>query len=139
MTPREAPDLQIDKAVEQGPGRGSTLGSIPVLIYGLAIFSSAFLLFEVQPLIAKIMLPWFGGAAAVWIICLLFFQVALLLGYLYAHLLTQKLSVHRLRVRSMPPYSSRAFFSCRFCRTVPGSQPPPKTRSSRFLRSSESP
>jgi hypothetical protein len=59
------------------------------LIYGLAIFSSAFLLFQVQPLIAKIILPWFGGAAAVWTVCLLFFQTVLLLGYLYAHLLTR--------------------------------------------------
>lgn len=60
---------------------------IPGLAYGLAIFSSAFLLFQVEPLIAKIILPWFGGAAAVWTTCLLFFQVVLLLGYLYAHLL----------------------------------------------------
>ena len=52
------------------------------LVYGLAIFSSAFLLFQVQPLIAKIILPWFGGGAAVWIVCLLFFQLVLLLGYL---------------------------------------------------------
>lgn len=59
------------------------------LTYFLAIFLGAFLLFQVQPLIAKIILPWFGGGAAVWIVCLLFFQVALLLGYLYAHLLTQ--------------------------------------------------
>jgi hypothetical protein len=46
-------------------------------------------LFQVQPLIAKIILPWFGGAAAVWTISLLFFQAVLLLGYLYAHLLTK--------------------------------------------------
>jgi hypothetical protein len=59
------------------------------LTYFLAIFLSAFLLFQVQPLIAKIILPWFGGGAAVWIVCLLFFQIALLLGYLYAHFLTQ--------------------------------------------------
>jgi hypothetical protein len=59
------------------------------LAYFLAIFLSAFLLFQVQPLIARIILPWFGGEAAVWIVCLLFFQVALLLGYLYAHFLTQ--------------------------------------------------
>jgi hypothetical protein len=58
-------------------------------IYGLVIFSSAFLLFQVQPLIAKIILPWFGGVAAVWITCLLFFQVVLLLGYLYSHLLAR--------------------------------------------------
>jgi hypothetical protein len=46
---------------------------------------SAFLLFQVQPVIAKIILPWFGGSAAVWTTCLLFFQMVLLLGYLYAH------------------------------------------------------
>jgi SAM-dependent methyltransferase len=56
-------------------------------IYGLTIFLSAFLLFEIQPIIAKIILPWFGGSAAVWSVCLLFFQTALLLGYLYSHLL----------------------------------------------------
>jgi SAM-dependent methyltransferase len=61
----------------------------PKLLYGLVIFASAFLLFEVQPLIAKIILPWFGGVAAVWITCLLFFQVVLLLGYLYSHLLSR--------------------------------------------------
>ncbi len=54
-------------------------------IYAVTIFVSAFLLFAIQPLIAKIILPWFGGSAAVWTTCLLFFQVALLLGYLYAH------------------------------------------------------
>jgi hypothetical protein len=57
----------------------------------LTIFVSAFLLFQVEPLIAKMILPWFGGVAAVWMVCLLFFQVVLLLGYLYAHLLTQRL------------------------------------------------
>lgn len=61
----------------------------PSWLYALAIFLNAFLLFQVQPLIGKIILPWFGGAAAVWTVCLLFFQVALLLGYLYAHVLTR--------------------------------------------------
>ena len=54
-------------------------------IYWLAIFLGAFLLFQIQPMIARMILPWFGGAAAVWITCMLFFQTALLLGYLYAH------------------------------------------------------
>ncbi len=54
-------------------------------LYALTIFVSAFLLFQVQPVIAKIILPWFGGSAAVWATCLLFFQFVLLLGYLYAH------------------------------------------------------
>jgi SAM-dependent methyltransferase len=59
------------------------------LLNALTIFLSALLLFQVEPLIGKIILPWFGGVAAVWTVCLLFFQVVLLLGYLYAHLLTQ--------------------------------------------------
>jgi SAM-dependent methyltransferase len=58
--------------------------------YGVTIFLGAFLLFEIEPMIAKRILPWFGGAAAVWIICLLFFQLVLLLGYTYAHWLTSK-------------------------------------------------
>jgi hypothetical protein len=56
-----------------------------MLLYSLTIFLSAFLLFEVQPIIAKMILPWFGGSSAVWSTCMLFFQIVLLLGYLYAH------------------------------------------------------
>jgi len=51
------------------------------------IFVSAFLLFQVQPIISKKILPWFGGSPAVWTTALLFFQLALLAGYAYAHLL----------------------------------------------------
>jgi SAM-dependent methyltransferase len=56
-----------------------------MIIYAMTILVSAFLLFQVQPIIAKIILPWFGGSAAVWTTCLLFFQSVLVLGYLYAH------------------------------------------------------
>jgi len=56
-----------------------------MLPYAATIFLSAFLLFLVQPLIAKQILPWFGGASSVWTTCLLFFQSALLGGYAYAH------------------------------------------------------
>jgi hypothetical protein len=56
-----------------------------MLLYALTIFLSAFLLFQVQPIIAKMILPWFGGGAAVWTACLLFFQCVLLLGYGYSH------------------------------------------------------
>src|SRR2546422_186071 len=66
----------------------------PVALYAVTIFFSAFLLFQIEPVIAKIVLPWFGGSAAVWITCLLFFQVALLAGYLYAHLSVRWLSEH---------------------------------------------
>src|ERR1035437_7202879 len=57
-----------------------------MLLYSLTIFLSAFLFFQVQPIVAKTILPWFGGSSAVWTTCMLFFQIVLLLGYLYAHL-----------------------------------------------------
>jgi hypothetical protein len=60
-----------------------------MILYAATIFLSAFLLFQVQPLIAKIILPWFGGSAAVWAAALLFFQISLLAGYAYAHALTR--------------------------------------------------
>jgi tetratricopeptide (TPR) repeat protein len=56
-----------------------------MLVYALTIFTGAFLLFQVQPLIGKYILPWFGGGPGVWTTCLLFFQVLLLGGYAYAH------------------------------------------------------
>ena len=59
------------------------------MIYAVAIFLSSFLLFLVQPLIARLILPWFGGSAAVWTTCMLFFQALLLAGYAYAHFLTK--------------------------------------------------
>jgi hypothetical protein len=59
---------------------------VSVIPYAIATFFSAFLLFQIQPIIAKMILPWFGGSAAVWTTCLLFFQVVLLMGYSYAHL-----------------------------------------------------
>ena len=62
-----------------------------MLLYACTIFTSAFLLFLVQPVIAKQILPWFGGSAAVWTTCLVFFQVALLAGYAYSDLTTRKL------------------------------------------------
>ncbi len=62
-----------------------------MLLYACTIFTSAFLLFLVQPIVAKQILPWFGGSAAVWTTCLVFFQVALLAGYAYSDLTTRKL------------------------------------------------
>jgi len=58
-------------------------------LFSIAIFSSAFLLFFVQPLLAKHITPQFGGSSFVWITCLLFFQTALLIGYTYAFFLTK--------------------------------------------------
>ena len=58
---------------------------IQMIRYCLTIFVSAFLLFQIQPIVARFILPWFGGTAAVWTTCIMFFQTVLLLGYLYAH------------------------------------------------------
>ena len=60
-------------------------------IYAPAIFLSSALLFLLQPMAAKAILPWFGGSAGVWTACMLFFQVMLLLGYLYAYIITRYL------------------------------------------------
>jgi hypothetical protein len=63
-----------------------------MLSYALAIFTGAFLLFQVQPLMGKYILPWFGGGPGVWTTCMLFFQVVLLGGYAYAHFITKWLN-----------------------------------------------
>ena len=64
--------------------------AIPTPFFAVTILLSAFLLFQVQPLIAKLILPWFGGSAAVWTSCMLFFQMELLGGYAYAHWLNDQ-------------------------------------------------
>ena len=66
--------------------------------YAVTVFLEAFLLFQIQPLIGKYILPWFGGAPAVWSTCLLFFQIVLLGGYLYAHGVASRLSPRAARV-----------------------------------------
>lgn len=70
---------------------GGRLGLRPTMtaLFAVTIFLAAFLLFQVEPLIAKIILPWFGGSAAVWSAALLFFQIVLLAGYAYAHALVR--------------------------------------------------
>lgn len=64
-----------------------------MLRYALTIFTSAFLLFQVQPLIGRFVLPWFGGGPSIWTTCMLFFQLLLLGGYLYSHVLSTWLNV----------------------------------------------
>ena len=66
-----------------------TVSPAAVAPYAATIFLSAFLLFLVQPIIAKQILPWFGGASSVWTTCLVFFQSALLAGYAYADATTR--------------------------------------------------
>jgi hypothetical protein len=63
----------------------SLLFSTYHVLFPITIFLSAFLLFQVQPMMGRYILPWFGGGPAVWTACLLFFQTFLLAGYAYAH------------------------------------------------------
>lgn len=67
-------------------------------LFGATIFLSAFLLFQVQLIIGKAILPWFGGTAAVWTTCMLVFQLLLLGGYAYAHFLSSKVSLRNQAV-----------------------------------------
>lgn len=64
-------------------------------VYGLISFWGAYLLFQLEPVIGKFILPWFGGSPAAWITCMLFFQVFLLGGYAYAHLNLDFISARR--------------------------------------------
>lgn len=67
-------------------------------VFALSLFLSAALLFWVQPLIAKMLLPFLGGAASVWNTCMVFFQTSLLCGYAYALLISRKLSIRNQAV-----------------------------------------
>ena len=77
-------------AVSGSPGNRTGLPF--AAIHFLSVFLSAFLLFLVQPLMSKALLPWFGGSSGVWTVCMLVFQCLLFLGYVYAHGLTTWLS-----------------------------------------------
>ena len=70
-------------------------GRFMLPIYTSTMFLSALLLFSIQPMFAKMVLPTLGGAPSVWAVALLFFQGALLVGYAYAHLLTSRLTLAR--------------------------------------------
>jgi hypothetical protein len=80
----------VAPAASVSPQAKDAAARLPLLLSSLTIFLGAFLLFLVEPLFAKLILPWFGGSAAVWATCLVFFQSALLLGYLYADLATRR-------------------------------------------------
>jgi spermidine synthase len=81
--------------INKSPTNSAQESKFSVGWYGLTIFLSAFLLFQVQPLMAKFILPWFGGGAGIWTACMVFFQCTLLIGYAYAHLLSNRLVVSR--------------------------------------------
>lgn len=70
----------------------STRANIVLGLFAVLIFLNVTLLFVVQPMFTKMVLPLLGGTPAVWNTCLMFFQAALLVGYLYAHITSQRLT-----------------------------------------------
>ncbi|WP_420125639.1 spermidine synthase [Longimicrobium sp.] len=92
MSSHSAP-LAAPAAAPPASARSRTAGLLAA--YTAAVFLSAFLLFLVQPLFGKMVLPLLGGSPAVWNTCMLFFQAALLGGYLYAHVSSSRLTVRR--------------------------------------------
>ncbi len=77
---------------------------------GAVIFLAATLLFLIQPILAKLILPTFGGAGGVWAVCLFFFQTLLLAGYAYAHALIRWVPAKR------QPLVHVACYRFEFCR-----------------------
>jgi len=73
----------------------------PVVLFTITLFASATLLFLVEPMVAKMLLPKFGGTPAVWATCMVFFQTALLAGYAYAHAATKYMSLRQQIVAQM--------------------------------------
>jgi spermidine synthase len=93
--------------VAQSPSReagAQERGRLGPSLFAGAIFASAFLIFLVQPMVGKRIVPWFGGAPAVWMLCLAFYQTTLFAGYAYAHLLIRwatpalQIPVHALAI-----------------------------------------
>ncbi len=73
------------------------------ITFGLALFASSFLMFTLEPFIAKLLLPYLGGSANVWNTCVVFFQLTLVAGYLYSHLISHlKVPVERLKWFHLP-------------------------------------
>ncbi len=87
--PARTNPAKVLRVAPRGPARLFRLDSLyfPTyhVLFPVTIFLSAFLLFQLQPMVGRYILPWFGGGPAVWTTCLLFFQACLLAGYAYAH------------------------------------------------------
>ena len=93
--PPERSAVVSPEALPTEPSVGTTDNGNAGLPFALAIFTSAFLLFQIQLLLGKEILPLFGGAPAVWTVCVLVFQLLFLFGYGYSHILATRLSLRR--------------------------------------------
>ncbi len=81
----------MNPATKTSKGRSLTL----IILFALTLFTSAALMFVLQPMFGKILLPLLGGSPAVWNTCMVFYQSILFLGYLYAHFLSTRLTQHK--------------------------------------------
>ena len=82
-----------DQRLLAAAGQGERPGILP--LFAITLFVSALLLFWVQPMFSRMVLPTLGGSPAVWNTAMVFFQTALLAGYLYAHLVSRWLGLRR--------------------------------------------
>src|ERR1041384_7221270 len=97
------------------PAAGAGLWNLIICCFAPTLFLSAFLLFCFEPMVGKMILPFLGGAASVWITCLLFFQLMLLTGYAYAHALERYATVrNQIVVHSMMMLLVFLFLPVRF-------------------------
>ncbi len=89
--------MQVRDTNDQGLGSGFAMAVLTAMV-----FLGAILLFGMEPLVGRILVPCFGGAAHVWLTSLMFFQAMLLVGYLYAHLFAQRLGRWHLLLLLLP-------------------------------------
>ena len=87
-----------------GAGKTAGVGNdrLAMIVLTAMVFAGAILLFGLEPLAGRLLTPYFGGAAHVWLTCLMFFQAVLFIGYLYAHLFARKLGVWHLAILALP-------------------------------------
>jgi hypothetical protein len=83
-------------------GVGTHSRNVTIAVLTGMVFLGAVLLFGMEPLVGRLLIPYFGGAAHVWLTCLMFFQAMLLVGYLYAHLFARKFGVWHLLLLPIP-------------------------------------
>ena len=81
---------------------GAISHRLAIVVLTSMVFSGALLLFGMEPLVGRLLTPYFGGAAHVWLTCLMFYQAMLLIGYLYAHLFAKKMGRWHLLLLTLP-------------------------------------
>jgi len=104
MVEKSGMDYRFWRAVAMGLDTAGHRGNdrLAMVVLTGMVFCGAILLFGLEPLAGRLLTPYFGGAAHVWLTCLMFFQAVLFVGYLYAHLFARKLGVWHLAILALP-------------------------------------